>query len=136
MVSFSFKKDERLCSQKLIGGIFLSGRSFNCYPLKIAWINTDTLDSSYPAQAAFSVPKKNFKKAHDRNLIRRKMRESWRFHKSSLYEYLGGNETKIALVIIFIGKEDQEFRKIESAMVKGLDRLQQEILSEKIRAAT
>jgi ribonuclease P protein component len=136
MISFTFKKSERLCSQKIIGELFLSGKSFMCYPLKVVWIETALYNTPYHAQVAFSVPKKTFKKAHDRNSIKRKLRESYRFHKSSFYVFLEQNGKQIAMMILFISKEDQDFRKIDASMVKILDHLQHKLLSEQIRSVT
>jgi ribonuclease P protein component len=129
MDSHTFTKSERLCSQKIIGEIFLTGRSFICYPLKAVWFNPPIMKGLYPAQVAFSVPKKNFKKAHDRNLIRRKMRESYRYIKSALYDLLERNGQNIALMIVFVGKEDPSFSIVKSAMRKISFRLELEIKS-------
>jgi ribonuclease P protein component len=134
MVSYTFSKGEKLCSQKIIGEIFLSGKSFICYPLKVVWLNPVILTGSSPAQVAFSVPKKGFSKAHDRNLIKRKMRESYRYHKSELYASLENYRQKIALMIVFIGKEEPSFGQVQSAMQKILNRLEQEIKSAKSNA--
>jgi ribonuclease P protein component len=131
MVSYTFTKGEKLCSQKIIGEIFLTSRTFICFPLKVVWLNNVILTGSYPAQVAFSVPKKSFNKAHDRNLIRRKMRESYRNLKSGLYELLEQDRQKIVLMIIFVGKEEPSFSLVESAMAKILYRLGKEIKSVK-----
>jgi ribonuclease P protein component len=130
MVSFTFNKEEKLCSQKIIGEMFLSGNSFLCYPLKVVWL--DALDNSFgfPVQAAFSVPKRIFNRAHDRNLIKRRMRETYRYRKNLLYELLELRNRKIGLMIVYIAKEKSEFHQIESAMTKIISRLDRE-LSEK-----
>ena len=131
MVPNTFKKDEKLSSQKIIGEIFLSGNTFICYPLKVIWINNVIITGPYDAIAAFSVPKKNFKKAHERNHIRRKMRESYRYLKNNFYDFLKKTGQKIALIIVFIGKEDISSDQIKSAMIKSLDRLQRDIIKSK-----
>jgi ribonuclease P protein component len=123
MISCTFKKGERLSSQNIIGEIFLKGDSFVCYPLKVVWVDQVILNSPFNSQVAFSVPKKTFKKAHERNLIKRRMRESFRQLKTSLNEYLVNHRQKYALMIIFIGKEESSFSKIDSAMSKTLNRL-------------
>ncbi len=123
LVSRTFRKDEKLCSQKLMGELFLSGNSFLSYPLRIVWRIFGELPSESPAQAGFSVPKKLFKHAVDRNILKRRMRESYRLHKSELYESLNQSEKRIALMMIYIAKEELPFSKIEPAVVKAIEKI-------------
>ena len=118
--SFSLKKDERLCSKKLIEQLFAKGESFLAYPLKVVFLET-TLETKFPAQAAFTVSKKNFKRAVKRNRIKRLMRESYRLNKNPLYITLGNRQ--LAIFFIFIGKELPVFSRVESAMKKAITKL-------------
>src|ERR1700722_14129384 len=94
---YTLKKEERLCNKKLIDGLFHNGSSFLCYPFKASWMLTDATQQ-FPAQILFSVSKKRFKRAVDRNLIKRRMREAYRLHKQQrLYELLNTSEKKIVL---------------------------------------
>ena len=117
MGSFSFGKDEKLCSQKLTGELFLSGDTFLCYPLKVVW-KIELLETPHPAQVVFSVPKRLYKRAHDRNLLKRQMRETYRVRKHKLYELLGSNGKKIVFMLVYIAKEKVEFKQLENAMNK------------------
>lgn len=121
----SFKKEERLCSQKVIGEMFISGNSFLCYPLKVIW--TINPEIPLPAQTAFSVPKRNFKKSHDRNFLKRRLRESFRLRKEDLYLILNKKELQLALMIVYIGKEKSNYQTIDLAMRKVITRFEKEL---------
>ena len=126
MTDYTFQKEEKLCSQKIIGEIFLTGTSFLCYPLKVVWKYEELL-TSYPAQVVFSVPKRLFKRAHDRNLLKRQLREVYRHQKQELYQSLEVNDRKIAVMIVYIAKEKLEFCQIESAMAKVISKLKKKL---------
>ena len=126
-VSHTFRKEEKLCSQKIMGDLFLSGNTFLCYPVKIVWKKLDVIPSQFPAQVGFSVPKRLFKHAVDRNRLKRLLRESYRLHKAILYEKLEFAGYRIALMIIYIAKEELPFSKIESALLKALNKINEQL---------
>lgn len=126
MKAYTFRKEEKLCSQKIIGEIFLSGTSFLCYPLKVVW-KDEVLPTLFPAQVVFSVPKRLFKRALDRNLLKRQLRDVYRYQKSDLYQLLEGYDRKIALMIVFIAKEKPEFNLLEGAMAKIIAKLKKKL---------
>ena len=114
---YTFTKEERLCNKKLIEGLYHNGSSFLCYPYKVSWLLTDT--GTQPAQVVFGAAKKRFKKAVDRNLIKRRMREAYRLHKQQfLYDYLIGADKKLALSISYIGTEITDYAFMEKKMLK------------------
>lgn len=122
MITYTFRKAEKLCSQKIIGDIFLSGTSFLCYPFKVVW-KYEQLELSFPAQVVFSVPKRLFKRAHDRNLLKRRMREAYRLKKDGLYQSLGSKGEKMAVMIVYIAREALDYGVINQAMTRVIDRL-------------
>jgi RNase P protein component len=106
-----------------MGDLFLSGSSFLCYPFKIVWKKQEKLPGESPAQVAFSVPKRLFKRAVDRNRLKRLMRESYRLQKTQLYEALIQSDSRIALSIIYIAKEELPYAKVEPAIGKAISKL-------------
>ena len=115
---FSFRKEERLCSKKIIDKLFAEGYSFLIFPLKVQFIETKL---PVPVQVAFTVSKKVSKKAVDRNLIKRRMREAYRLNKNSLYTNAG--KKQLAVFFIFVGKEIIGYQQIETAIKKALKKL-------------
>lgn len=124
----SFRKNERLCSKKIIDKLFVQGKSVFVFPVKIVYLETE-LPSEYPVQAAFSVGKRNFKRAVQRNLIKRRMREAYRLNKSKFYEEIG--EKQVAVFFIFTGKTIPEYTQIETAIKKGMKKLLSEMGTDK-----
>jgi len=115
---YTFKKEERLCNKKLIDALFHNGSSFLCYPFKASWLFTDE-PLEYPVQILLIVSKKRFKRAVDRNLIKRRMREAYRLHKQKhLYDILNSGDKKILLSLGYIGKEISPYAFTEKKMLK------------------
>ena len=118
-VSYSFPKEERLHSKKLITELFSKGSSFNLYPLRFVFIR-QAAPTATPPQVLVSVSKKHFKKAVDRNRLKRQLREAYRTHKHLL---LTENQHTIQLLgILYIGKEKSDFSLIRKKLISGLER--------------
>ena len=88
------------------------------YPLRLVWRPMERRRSDFPVQMTVSVSKKRFKRAVDRNRIKRLVREAYRLQKPQLYEQLGETDEQLAWMIIFVGKEMPEYRRVEKAMRK------------------
>ncbi len=121
--TYTFTKEERLCNKKLIDELFHNGSSFLCYPFKVSWLVVNE-PIQFPAQVLFSVSKKRFKRAVDRNLIKRRIREAYRLYKQQyLYSTLQDTEKKIIFSVGFIGKEISSYELIDKKMLKALNEL-------------
>ncbi|WP_207436285.1 ribonuclease P protein component [Sabulibacter ruber] len=120
-LSHRFPKEERLRSKKLIDQLFREGSSFNLYPLRFVALHVPE-PSDVPVQVLVSVSKRNFKKAVDRNRIKRQMREAYRLHKHVIPQQntLGGTWY---IGVLYIGKEKNPFKIICKKLNSGLERL-------------
>lgn len=118
----TFTKQERLKSSKTISNIFAEGASFYCFPFRFAWIEVND-EVPHPVQVAFSVPKRKFKSAVKRNLIRRRIKEAYRKNKCMLYDNLTKN---VALVIIYTHKEEPDYTLVETKIKEAFVRFLEE----------
>lgn len=113
----SFKKIEKLKSQKLIEKLFSEGKSIAVYPLRLVYLKTN-FDDPVKVKAGVSVSKRNFKRAVARNRIKRLMRESYRLNKS---KYLNNITDQYAFMILYIGKSETDFKTISKKMNTLMD---------------
>jgi ribonuclease P protein component len=99
--------------------LFGKGNSFTAYPVKLVYIETP-VDLKFQAQAMFVAPKRNHKKAHDRNKLKRRMREAYRLNKNAFYEKIKIKNKKFLLAFIYTGKKQEEYPLIEKSIIKLL----------------
>ena len=115
---YTFKKEERLCNKRLLEQLFSSGSSFLCYPFRVSWLPAP-MPQTTAVQVVFAVAKKRYRRAVDRNLIKRRTREAYRMHKQELlYRPLQEQNKQLVLSINYIGKEINELNFIDKKMVK------------------
>ena len=118
MGNFKFKKEERLSKEKHIQELFDKGSSFYLYPFKVFFLLNR--DPEFPVhQILISVSKKNFKKAVDRNLIKRRIREGYRLNKNRLPD-----QNKLLIAYIYSAKEILPSTQIHERLVKTFKRFE------------
>ncbi len=111
-MDYTFKKLEKLKSKKKIEQLFLEGSSVTAFPLRLMYLQTSFKDGAN-IKISVSVSKRNFKKAVDRNRIKRLMRETYRLNKNS---YFNNITTQYALMILYIGTDKPKFKTLETKM--------------------
>jgi len=127
MHKHSFTREERLRGRKVFTALFASGKSFHTPLFRVTWQCTSaTKDGKECVQAAFVVPKRNFKKATDRNRIRRRMKEAYRIHKNELRNHAFHSGVTLLFVCLYTGKEESQYLEIESKIIVTLQRLAKE----------
>ena len=119
---YTFPKEEHLCRKKLIEELFSKqGSSFGVYPLRIVWVASPG-PTAAPPQVLISVSKRTFKRAVDRNRLKRLIREAYRLNKYRLVEQPGGHQVAL-LGIIFTGKEKSPLSLVEKKLISAILRL-------------
>ena len=109
-------KQERLKSKKLIEKLYSEGNSVKTFPLRMMFVQTKHT-SDFPCQVGVSVAKRNFKKAPDRNRLKRLMRETYRLQKEIVYNNL---EQPYVFMISYIGREEIKYEELYPKMEKLL----------------
>lgn len=117
--TYTFSKEERLCSKRLITLLFSKGSSFNLYPLRFVYY-TEPGARPAPTQVVISVSKRHFKRAVDRNRLKRQIREAYRLNKHLLLA--DPAKAPSLLGILYIGKEKKSFQTIQKKLISGLER--------------
>lgn len=115
-------KEERLHSKKLIDKLFREGKSVFSYPFKVLYISENEA-SAHPVRVLISVSKRHFKKAVDRNHIKRLIREAYRNNKQTLMAHLNTHNKKLFFGLIYVSETILSYEEIERKLILILQRL-------------
>lgn len=115
-MSQTLPKSERLRSRKTIALLFSEGSAIAATPVRMVWVQAANADKS-PFQFTVSVSKKNFKRAVDRNRLKRQMREAVRKNKLHVINFLKEKNKPCAMMFVFTGKEKAEYKEIEAQII-------------------
>ncbi|MGZ3937246.1 MAG: ribonuclease P protein component [Flavisolibacter sp.] len=119
---FGFGRKEKLKSRKQIENLFLTGKSFSMFPLRVTYKFMPSETSTI--QVGVTAGKKYFKRAVDRNRLKRLIREAYRLQKADLTEVLKQKQQSAAVFFMYTGKTLSDFPLIKETTSKCLERLQ------------
>lgn len=113
-MDFSYPKEEKLKSKKIIDLLFSEGKSVSKYPLRLVYVKQD-FEENVPLKMGVSVSKKYFKKAVDRNYFKRVLRECYRLNKHILAENL---EHKYCCMFFYQTKDRLTYQEINEKTIQ------------------
>lgn len=123
---FTLRKAERLKSRRRIEQLFREGKHFFQYPFKVYFKASSPHGSVHggaPLQAGVGVSSRNFKKAVDRNRVKRLVRECYRLQKNTLHEQLLKSGYTLDLFLIYTARELPDFLVLKEKLQLILSRL-------------
>jgi ribonuclease P protein component len=94
----------------------------NMFPLRVSYISTMESEEE-PLQFGVGVSGKWFKKAVDRNRVKRLVRESWRLQKNGLKRILLEKQLTMIVFIVYTGRELPEYENIRESVSRVIDHL-------------
>ena len=105
-------KEYKLCSHVIIEDVFATGDLIKSYPF-VARIKLTKLPKQVPFQLVFSAPKRTFRKAYQRNKVKRLCKEAFRLNKYELESALTDSNKQLALFLVFTSRDKITFDVLE-----------------------
>ena len=141
-ICLKFPKANRLHHRSLVERLFLEGKTFYDFPFKVYWkcLTEEELEDNFrnnvpegigSLQFLITVPKKKRKKAVDRVLMRRRVREAFRLNRTSLENLIDDKESirTFEVAFIYIHTQNLEYAVIENKVVNIIEKLKLKLLS-------
>ena len=111
----------------MLNRLFAEGKSFSIFPVKVFYLPMNN-DSKQIINAGVGVSARNFKKAVDRNRIKRLLRECYRLNKMSLQSTITTHHKPMAVFFLYLGKELPEYGLLTEKMKTVLNKLEEIIV--------
>jgi ribonuclease P protein component len=122
MQKATYKRAQKLKSRKQIELLFSKKQSISVYPIRISYLITNGEASNEYLKAGVGSSKRNFKRAVDRNRVKRLLRESFRLHKLPLEQYLTEKQTHLITFFHYYSRtiltQEEQHEKMKIAIDK------------------
>ena len=127
-MAITFRKEERLCSRRLIDQLYSDGHRLMAFPFSVQWMALRSPLPASPCQVMIVAPKRKFHHAVDRSRLRRLARECWRVRKPQLYAFLEERGISIVVSIVYVHNEIMTFNQLGHKMDKLVAALEKDIV--------
>lgn len=137
---YTLRKAEKLRHKKLVGALFSEGKSIYDFPVRLVWraLSPQQLEDSFRAgipektgklQMLVTIPKKKRRRAVDRVLLRRRLREAYRLNRLHLADVINDRSDigAVTIAFIFLGEENTPYAELERKMISLLSRLEKKL---------
>lgn len=118
---FFNRKHNRLYSEKEIGNLFAEGSSHFIYPIKVLFLTESSNEADY--KVLVTVSKRNLKRAVQRNIVKRRIKEAFRLNSSPLRKSLEEKKLSVSLAFIYVSSNIISYNEIEERVIKQIKHL-------------
>lgn len=119
---YTFSKAERLCGEIRINELFTQGKAFIVFPLRVVYMS-EPKQANVSVKLLVSVPKKRFKRAVKRNLLKRRMREAYRLNKQQIESLVSEKNYTLNLAFSYVANEELPYALIEKKMLEAFNKI-------------
>lgn len=125
----SYGKKEKLKSRKDLDALFNGGKSFLVFPVKVFYTYGDQTPTA--VKTGVGVSSRYFKKATDRNRVKRLLREAYRTEKASLVECIEHGNISLNVFLLYVDKTLPEYSNLKKVMANIMQKLIQHAATQK-----
>ena len=126
MKTFTYHKTERLKGYKATKSLFEDGNTFLQFPFKVFYIIEETAEPGL--KAGVGVSKRLFRKAADRNRIKRLLREAYRLNKPHLAQTAVNKQLQLSVFLLYIDKSLLDMQLLNGKMPSVIKKLTQKLI--------